>query len=47
LLVHGGGRTSGAVHVGVRAGSYAAVAAAAVTAALGALVLWGLSQNSS
>jgi len=45
-LVHGGGRTSGAVHVGVRAGSYASVAAAAVTAALGAFVLWGLSRSS-
>ena len=44
-LIHGGGRTSGALHVGVRSGSYATVAAAAVLTALGALVLWGLSQQ--
>jgi hypothetical protein len=33
------------LHAGVRVGSYGAVAAAAVTAALGALILYGLSHS--
>lgn len=41
--VHGAGRTSTGLHAGVRVGSYGAVAAAVVTAALGALVYYALS----
>jgi hypothetical protein len=43
--IHGAGRTSTGLHAGVRVGSYGAVAAAAVTAALGALILYGLSHS--
>jgi hypothetical protein len=44
--IHGAGRTSTGLHGGVRVGSYGAVAAAVVTAALGAFVLYGLSHSS-
>ena len=43
--IHGAGRTSTGLHAGVRVGSYGAVAAAAVTAALGAFVAYGLSHS--
>ncbi len=43
--VHGAGRTSTGLHAGVRVGSYGAVAAAVVTAALGALVYYALSSS--
>ncbi len=41
-LIHGAGRTSGAMHVGVRVGSYGAVVAAIATAAIGAIGYFGL-----
>ena len=44
--IHGAGRTSAGLHAGLRVGSYGAVASAVVTAALGALVLYGLSHSS-
>lgn len=44
--IHGAGRTSTGLHAGVRVGSYGAVAAAVVTAALGAFVFYGLSHSS-
>jgi hypothetical protein len=43
--IHGAGRTSAGLHAGVRVGSYGAVAAAVVTAALGALVYYALSNS--
>ena len=43
--IHGAGRTSTGLHAGVRVGSYGAVAAAVVTAALGALVYYALSSS--
>jgi hypothetical protein len=43
--IHGAGRTSTGLHAGVRVGSYGAVAAAVVTAALGALIAYGLSHS--
>jgi hypothetical protein len=43
--IHGAGRTSTGLHAGVRVGSYGAVAAAVVTAALGALVYYALSNS--
>jgi len=44
-LVRGAGRTSTGVHAGVRVGSYGAVAAAVITAALGALAYYALSSS--
>ena len=44
--IHGAGRTSTGLHAGVRVGSYGAVATAVVTAALGALVWYGLAHSS-
>ena len=43
--IHGAGRTSTGLHAGVRVGSYGAVAAAVVTAALGALAYYALSNS--
>ena len=44
--IHGAGRTSAGLHAGARVGSYGAVATAAVMAALGAFVWYGLSHSS-
>jgi hypothetical protein len=44
--IHGGGRTTAGLHAGVRVGSYGAVGAAVITAALGAFVLYGLAHSS-
>ncbi len=44
--IHGPGRTSAGLHAGIRVGSYGAVATAVVTAALGALVWYGLAHSS-
>jgi hypothetical protein len=44
-LINGAGRTSAAVHAGVRVGSYGAVVSAIVTAAIGAYGYWGLSHS--
>jgi len=43
--IHGAGRTSTGFHVGMRVGSYGAVATAVVTAALGAFVWYGLAHS--
>ncbi|HTE47457.1 MAG TPA: hypothetical protein VK636_19605 [Gemmatimonadaceae bacterium] len=44
-FINGAGRSSGAVHAGVRVGSYGAIAAAIATAAIGAVGFWGLSHS--
>jgi hypothetical protein len=44
-FINGAGRSSGAVHAGVRVGSYGAVAAAIATAAIGAVGAWALSHS--
>jgi len=44
-FIKGAGRSSAAMHAGVRVGSYGAVVAAIATAAIGALGAWGLSQS--
>lgn len=46
-LIHGAGRTSSAAHVGLRVGSYASVAVAAVTSAAFGLLYVALSHDKS
>jgi hypothetical protein len=44
-FINGAGRSSRAVHAGIRVGSYGAIAAAIATAAIGAFGYWALSHS--
>jgi len=46
-LINGAGRTSGALHAGVRVGSYGAVIASTIAGALTGLLWWGLAHDSN
>lgn len=44
-LINGAGRTSGALHAGVRVGSYGAVVVSTIAAAVAGFYWWGLAHN--